>query len=122
MEVGWSRLRNFEDRSEIILLTIEAKEFINLVRKFQDKKATEFHVKLIDKRVKSFEKFFEMFMPFFSYIEQKRFEEVLNFVRTGKYNKIDKNILDEMQDTLETFTHELSTEQSREIEILRAAR
>ena len=120
MEVGWSRLRNFVDRSEIILLTIEAKEFINLVRKIQDEKTIEFHTKLIDKRVKSFEKFFEMFMPFFSDIKQKQFKKVLKFARTKEYNKIGKTVLDEMQDILETFAHELSAEQSRDMELLRA--
>jgi hypothetical protein len=122
MDVGWSRFRGFEDRSEVILLTIEALEFINLTRRLREGKATEFQVKFIDKRVKSFEKFFEMFMPFFTELNQRHFKNALNFARSKEYNKIDKNVLDEMQYTLERFNSALSAAQSRDMELLRAMR
>lgn len=119
MEVGWSRFRGFEDRSEVIIQSIEAMEFINLVEKIQNQTATEFHKEIIKKRVEAFNTFFLTFMNLFPDRYKNRYEEALKLASENKYSKIKKDTLKDMQKTLQKFSSSLSAAQSRDMELLR---
>lgn len=125
MKAGWSHFIGFEDRSEIILMTIEAKEFVNLTRRYEEGTASEFQKQLLERRAIPFRQFFEMFMPLLPEINQRNVEVVLRLVHDKEYNKIEdehRDALNQMEKTLERFISNLTASQSEDIALLKAMR